>query len=396
MCRTDSQKCVDLGAGCHGNGQGECRFAQVEPKEAVVPGPSLLDCLSGQVVRLSKVAEVDPAIPLQLMSDLLGSLGSRPVSESAAWPSAIADDHTPVEFSLAYGQGQPPALRILGEAIGSPPSVSNNLAATRQFLSRQTQRLGLSVCRLAAVQELFTDDEPHGDFVTWCSLVFRGGRPPELKAYLNPEVKGVAQAPGLVSEALARLGLGQSWQAMLDHAVRPGQLGVDDRLAFFALDLLDGPGSRVKVYFTHHNARVGDVVRAASLVDGVDLARLSEFCEMAGGTVRFGRRPLVASYTLGVESDEPIGYSCYVPIRSYVHDDQDARDRIVALLAPYGYDAAEIDRAVNAVARRPLRDGVGLIAHVSLRLGRPHPGVTVYLSAEAYAVSPALARSDAA
>jgi DMATS type aromatic prenyltransferase len=361
----------------------------VEPEEAVsVPGPSLLDRLSGQLIRLSGVAEIDPSTPLRLLSDLLGSCGSRLVSEPPAWPSAIADDHTPVEYSLAYGQGQPPALRILAEAFGSPPSVQNNLAATRQFLSRQTQRLGLSVSRLLAVQELFTDDEPYGDFVTWCSLVFRGGKRPELKAYLNPEVKGVARSAGLVSGALARLGLGRSWPAMQDHAVRPGQLGLADRLTFFALDLHDEPGSRVKVYLTHHNAQVEDLVRAASLVDGVDLARLSEFCEVAGGTVRFDRRPLVASYTLGVGSDNPIGYSCYIPIRSYVQDDQEARDRIVALLAPYGYDAAEIDRAVDAVTSRPLRDGVGLIAHVSLRLGRPHPGVTVYLSAEAYGVSP--------
>lgn len=353
-----------------------------------MPGSSLLDCLSGQLIRLSKIAGIDPATPLQLTSDLLGSGGSRPVSEPPAWPSAIADDHTPVEYSLAYGQGRPPALRILAEAIGSPPSVRNNVAATHRFLGRQTQRLGLSVSRLAAVQELFTDDEPHGDFVTWCSLVFRGGRRPELKAYLNPEVKGVAQAPALVSKALDRLGMGRSVQAMLDRAVRPGQLGVADRLTFFALDLHDEPDTRVKVYFTHFNAEVGDVVRAASLVEGVDLARLSEFCEVAGGTVRFERRPLVASYTIGVGSDDPVGYSCYVPIRSYVHDDQEARDRVVALLAPYGYDAAEIDRAVSAVTRRPLRAGVGLIAHVSLRLGRPHPGVTVYLSAEAYGVSP--------
>lgn len=352
-----------------------------------MPGSSLLDCLNGQLVRLSTIAGIDPATPLRLTSDLLGSVGSRPAAEPPAWPSAIADDHTPVEYSLAYGQGQPPALRILAEAIGSPPSVRNNMAATHRFLSRQTQRLGLSVSRLAAVQELFSDDEPYGDFVTWCSLVFRAGRPPEIKAYLNPEVKGVAQAPVLVSKALARLGLGRSVQAMLDRAVRPGQLGAADRLTFFALDLHDGPDSRVKVYFTHHNVDVEDVVRAASLVDGVDLAQLSDFCKLAGGTDRFERRPLVASYTLGVGSDDPVGYSCYVPIRSYVRDDQEARDRVVALLAPYGYDAAEIDRAVGAVTRRPLRAGVGLIAHVSLRLGRPHPGVTVYLSAEAYGVS---------
>jgi hypothetical protein len=77
-----------------------------------------------------------------------------------------------------------------------------------------------------------------------------------------------------------------------------------------------------------------------------------------------------------------------VPIRSYVSDDEEARDRVAALLERYGFDSVELDRIITALTRRPLREGVGLIAHVSLRLGLPRPGVTVYLSAEAYQVSP--------
>ena len=55
----------------------------------------------------------------------------------------------------------------------------------------------------------------------------------------------------------------------------------------------------------------------------------------------------------------------------------------------YGFGTAELfDRVLAAVTPRPLRAGAGLIAHVSLRLGPPRPGMTVYLSAEAYEVSP--------
>jgi hypothetical protein len=53
----------------------------------------------------------------------------------------------------------------------------------------------------------------------------------------------------------------------------------------------------------------------------------------------------------------------------------------------YDFDPAELDRALDAVSRRPLRDGVGLIAYVSLRLGK-QSGITVYLSSEAYDVTP--------
>jgi DMATS type aromatic prenyltransferase len=243
--------------------------------------------------------------------------------------------------------------------------------------------------RFDRVQDLFAGEHPQGEFALWHSLIFRNGRAPEFKVYFNPEVKGVDRAPALVAKALHRLGLGESYQTMLDHSVRPGELAKGDRLTFFALDLHDGPQARVKVYLTHHHADVRDVVRAARVVDGIDVAELAEFCRAAGGgTGPFDGRPLVGSYTLTEGAEKPVGYSVYVPIRSYVSDDGEARDRVAALLARYGFDSAELDRAISAVTTRPLGGGVGLIAHVSLRLGPPRPGVTVYLSSEAYRVSP--------
>src|SRR5262249_52513475 len=92
--------------------------------------------------------------------------------------------------------------------------------------------------------------------------------------------------------------------------------------------------------------------------------------------------------TLTEGIDKPVGYSLYVPIRSYVRDDDEARDRVMALLTRHGFDGSALDRAITAVTQRPLDAGVGLIAHVSLRLGRPRPGVTVYLSPGPHRVSP--------
>jgi len=88
----------------------------------------------------------------------------------------------------------------------------------------------------------------------------------------------------------------------------------------------------------------------------------------------------------------PVGYSIYVPIRGYVSDDREARVRVMALLDRYGFDGAVFERAITALTQRLLLDGVGLIAHVSLRLGPPRPGVTVYLSSEAYRVNPPRSR----
>lgn len=351
-------------------------------------GLSVSDHLSGQLAELCSVVGLDQSIPMDLLTGLLGANGPRPLSQPPAWPSNVADDHTQVEFSLAFNAGEPPSIRILGEVLGSPPGAQTNMQAGYDFIDTQAAKFGLSTSRLDAVRDLFTTEQPQGVFGLWCSLVFRSGRQPELKVYLNPELNGVEQAADLVGEALHRLKMGRSYQTLLDHVIRPGELGLGDRLSFFAVDLHDGPQARVKLYLTHHHADVHDVIRAAGVVNGVDATEAAEFCALAAGTSRFSGRPLVGSYTLTQGTDEPVGYSIYVPVRSYVSNDEQARDRVVELLDRYGFDGGTLDRALATVTQRPLRDGVGLIAHVSLRLGPPRPGVTVYLSAEAYHVHP--------
>lgn len=353
---------------------------------------SVLEHLNGQLARLCEVVGTDPAMPMDLLADLLGSYGSRLLSEGPAWPSNVADDHTPVEFSLAYSNEEPPALRILAEALGSPPNVQTNMTAAYQFIDANTDRLNLSTSRLASVSDLFVADDPYGTFALWCSLVFGNARRPEIKVYFNPEVNGIERAPDVVGEALYRLGMATSYRTMLKHAVRQGELGRNDRLSFFALDLHDEPQARVKLYLSHHHAEIRDVVRAASMVNSVDTSELVDFCTVAAGARRFDGRPLVGSYTLIEGTDVPVGYSIYVPIRGYVNHDGEARVRVVALLARYGFDSAVLEWAITALTQRLLRDGVGLIAHVSLRLGPPRPGVTVYLSSEAYRVSPPRSR----
>lgn len=352
---------------------------------------SLLDHVGGQLDRLCRVLEIDPEPPSTLLSEILGPYRDRPLSQPPAWPSDVADDHSPIEFSVAFNHSERPILRILAETPAPRPDVAGNRSAAYAFLAAQVERHGLSPGRLDSVRDLFDGPDPQGLFALWCSLVFRAARTPEFKIYYNPEVDGAERAPHLVGEALHRLGMGDSYREMLTHAVRPGQLGRADRLAFFALDLHDQPAARVKLYLSHFDAEAADVARAASIVDDVDPDEVAAFCAQAGGPVVFGGRPLVGSYTLTAGAAKPVGYSVYVPIRSYVTDDQQAYERTAAVLDRHGFDPALLDRAVAAVTSRPLADGVGLIAHVSLRLGKPRPGVTVYLSSEAYETRPAQA-----
>jgi DMATS type aromatic prenyltransferase len=356
----------------------------------MVRGPVLFEHVSNQLSRLCEVTGIDAARAAEPLSDLLKYSGASPRDKPPTWHSDVSDDHTPVEFSVAFTHGEPPALRVLGEALAPRPDPAANLAAARRFLRVQANAFGLSMARFDRVWEIFDVATPQGTFGLWHSMIFRSGRPAEFKVYVNPELRGPALAPELVAEAMGKLGLATPYQTVLDRAVRPGELGRKDRLTFFALDLRDGPRARVKVYLTHHEAETGDVVRAASAVDGAAAAEGAEFCDLTGATRCFDRRPLVSGYTFFEGTASPVGYSLYVPIRSYVSDDQEARDRVAAVLDRHGFDPTQLDRAIRAVTQRPLDEGVGLIAHVSLRLGAPRPGVSVYLSSEAYQVAPPL------
>ncbi|HEX3788110.1 MAG TPA: tryptophan dimethylallyltransferase family protein [Pseudonocardiaceae bacterium] len=348
---------------------------------------SLFDHTGDQLRRLCDVIGVqDTDTPVSILRDILGPAGARSLAEPPLWPSDVSDDHTPIEFSLALDNANSPALRLLAEIVSDQPGNAANLRAARTLLDSLAARFSLSLGGLDRIHDLFLNPDHDAVFSLWYSLIFRAGTAPDTKVYFSPDARGRQRAPELVAEALRRLDLAGAYRTVVEHAVRPGQLGDQDQFAFFALDLHDRPQSRAKVYLAHQHAHAADMMRAAQAVDGVEVEQLREFCELVGGTTdRFAGRPLVSSYTfVEGDTDRPSGYSLYLPIRDYVTDDEQALSRVSALLSRYGIDPTVINDGIAAVARRPLRAGVGLIAHVSLRLGRGTPGVTVYLSSEAY------------
>ncbi len=327
----------------------------------------------------------DDTRPVELLGELLGPAGGRPLSAGPAWPTDVADDATPVEFSVALDDSGDRAVRILGETVGQPPGAAENVAAARRFLDRTSTTLGIPTERFDALADLFLPEEPQGKFAFWYSLIFRPDGAAKLKVYFNPAVRGPGRAPELVAEAFRRLGLHDAYDTATQNAMVRGDA---DTFSFFAVDLDDDPLSRVKLYISHDAATSDDAERAAKAVVGVEPEQIREFCEVLGGdTGPFTGRPLVSSYSF-VEAapDGPANYSLYLPVRSYVHDDAVARERVRTFLERHGADASTLDAALRAVSRRPLADGVGLLAHVSLRLGRYGTGTTVYLSSEAYDV----------
>ncbi|WP_236796937.1 tryptophan dimethylallyltransferase family protein [Amycolatopsis sp. GM8] len=331
--------------------------------------------------------------PSVLLRELLGPAGTRPLGEEPKHLSDVADDGTPVEFSIAFDDDGALAVRVLGEAGSDNLGDRGSIAAGKRFLNAVSKRFHIPTERFAAVADLFLPDRPQGKFAVWFSLILRPRARPRLKAYFNPEVRGRDRAKDLVLEGFRRLGLDHAYDAIARHAL---VRGARDRLSFFAVDLDDSPLSRVKLYVSHESALTADAERAASVVQGADPLRVRGFCQaLGGGTTTFAGRPLVSSYSfVEAEPDGPGTYSLYLPVRDYVPDDEVARERVGAFLAGHGLPTDTLDKAIGAVTDRPLQSGVGLLAHVSLRLGPFGSGTTVYLSSEAYGVTPPRGPAD--
>jgi DMATS type aromatic prenyltransferase len=363
---------------------GECRT--MVGVDVPMDDLSLYEFTSGQLDRLCEVVGFHTADRrhTELLRELLGPGGDTGLADTTAFFSNVADDTTPIEFSVAFDATGECAVRVLGESVGAP--------VPQAFLYAVAGRHRLDTARLDAVSDLFLPhEERQGPFTMWYSLIFRPGREPKIKVYLNPQISGPTMADSLVSEGLRRLNITGAFDPVIAHGLTRGAL---DNFSFFALDVSRDQLSRVKVYVSHEAAESADVERAAGLVPGADPALIREFCAvLGGGKGPFEQRPLVSSYSF-VEGDEgvPRNYSLYLPIRSYVPDDAVARARVLAIMAQYDFDAEKLDEAIAAVSDRPLRDGVGLISHVSLRLGEFGAGITVYLSSEAYRVMPARQR----
>ncbi|MGW0895035.1 tryptophan dimethylallyltransferase family protein [Saccharopolyspora gloriosae] len=345
-------------------------------------GATLGEYTEKQLSNLCDSVGIADSTPLAMLAKLLGKENSRPLSMVPAWPSDVADDHTPAEFSLAVDNSGRCRIRMLGE---TPPSGGSSLdpGAAVALLEELAETYGLPLDRFNAVRDLFLPEDPSGQFTLWFSFIFAPDGPPAIKVYLNPLVSGRERSGELVAEGLSRLGLTGAYDTIRENALLRGEL---DQFTFFAVDISDSPQARVKVYLSHHAATAEAAARAAKAVPGVDPQQVIDFCRHTGGDADyFEGRPLISSYAFsGDDTAIPSNYSIYVPIRSYVPDDEVARERVWRALRHQGLDTAIFEQALSAVAPRPLGDGAGLLAHTSLRIGGSHSGVTLYLSSEAY------------
>jgi hypothetical protein len=93
------------------------------------------------------------------------------------------------------------------------------------------------------------------------------------------------------------------------------------------------------------------------------------------------QRPILTCFGFRSGANRPEA-TVHVPIRNYAPNDQEALERTALLLTPA--HAKQLEAAMTALAKVPLRRSHGVLSYVSLRQTQGRVRVTTYLAPGAY------------
>lgn len=320
------------------------------------------------------------AAAVSLFERMSGTACDAPVGDQPPWPNDITDEGTPFEFSIALRPGDF-ELRLLVESQRGPFTATSSWEAGLEMQRELASQGLINLERFARVADLFAPDAAaRPRFSLWHAAVVREGRPPLVKAYLNPLVHGAKESRKLVAEALSRLGLDSAWRH-LQKAVGPGR---ELDMRYFALDLDASASARVKVYVASSET-APHIERLLKGVANFNPGQATEFLTgLTGHAGPFPARPVLCCFAFVAGQRVPHS-TLHVPVRCYVDDDSQALERAARLLP--SNVSLPLTRAINSFAARPLSVGRGLITYISLTPGDGGLRVTAYLAPEAYTIS---------
>ncbi len=302
------------------------------------------------------------------------------------FPSHITDDHTPFEFSMVLSPSRKPELRLLAEPWSDDATLQGTATAGERVKELLAGRPGVDLSRLALVQDLFMTDDPQGPFVIWFAATLSHRAPARFKVYLNPEVRGPSEAPGLVQTMLERLGLASCYPHVAEAARRGPQRDV---LRFVSLDLEATAAARVKVYLFHTEPHEDDIAHVVSLAKHGDVALARRFLRtVSGGEGVYASSKDVGTCLAFTGPGAPDSCTLHFPIRAFAGNDETAAARIETALTELRATPDIYRRAIGSFARRPLAQGVGIHTYAALGMEAQGPKVNLYLSPEQFAVTP--------
>jgi len=317
---------------------------------------------------------------LKVQSFLMDPWCEREVPPLAPYPSRIGDDHSPYEYSVQFARNSV-ELRLLLEAQAAAPSLQANQIAALGLNRKLAQRYGIDLSRFERIQDLFCPEDPQAPFSIWHAACFdRAGRP-DFKVYLNPRVHCGASGEQLITEAATRSGLSPTARSVIRRVVDSG-----GDPSYFSLDLAKRLGSRVKLYFSHQDAKLEGLEQIFSLAPSYRTGDVSRFCDaLLGEGVELNRKPVCYCFSFVSGEDAPIALTFHLPVAHYLASDAQIMSRVSAFMASERLPVNEYRRSVMALARRDLQTSVGLQSYFSFRREASGLKATVYLSPELFA-----------
>lgn len=317
----------------------------------------------------------------QVQRLFLEKWGVQEIPEVPPYRSSIGDDHSPFEYSIAFGAHRT-ELRLLVEVQGDAHDAASNQEAALNLNQRLAQTFAANFERFERIKPLFLPHSPDPPFSLWhAACLGRDGRH-DFKVYLNPQVRGADQANALVGEALIRLGMPGAARVVADITSRAGLLSSPN---YFSLDLSASSSARVKVYFQHPAANAQQVDDIFRLSPNHRPGDVVEFCRcLVGGDGPFDLKPVTSCFSFVEGRDEPTAATFHMPIAHYVPNDSVTLDRVTRYLSSQGIDPSVYVAALQAFAMRPLDDGAGIQSYASFRREPSGIRLTAYLSPELY------------
>jgi DMATS type aromatic prenyltransferase len=313
------------------------------------------------------------------LADLLSPWGSRPVGTRCAWPSKVSRDGFPAELSVNWSR-RGIEVRLLFEALGDPPDDAANRDAAIALLYRLEAERGAYLGWFHKISDLCLGSNP-ADGATvphrciWHSIASSESGMDIYKVYLDAGAYGRPEDE-LMTEIANRLGFASAWRFMT--SVRD-TITPRPEIDYLALDLVDSPTARVKVYFRHRHAtlRQLDRLAAAATTHRSDLARRL-YAHLMPLDAVVENEPLTC-IAFRPDCSRPTQATTYMRVPGRFPTERAASSAIAALMRHCGLDPASYLDMITALAPGRLDEITGLQELVSCRVKDTTADITVYL-----------------
>lgn len=350
-----------------------------------------------QLTALSKAVGQDESIRQKLLEALefsFGDWGQAPVPQQlnrCGWLSDVSNDHAPFEYSVALSQRTGACeLRFLVESQPEENTMSALQASTSQLTADIATKYGpskVSLDRFHLISDLFLPPNAQGTLASWHSFA-TSKTLEKWKIYLDPQANGKQNAFKITQTAMERLGLAASWN-LLEQVMHGGE----DYPVYFSLGLSPNPEeAEVKVYVAHPGASATAIAQRHARADpSTNIPDIEQFYStMAGGSLGpyRGKPGLSCFHFKNKDPSRPVARTVLYPMDNYASNDAEAQARIEQYMEIISAPQVYRDRyrsAINAVRRRPLKDGRGIHSWVGMKdKANGDRSNTYYLSAELF------------